>query len=98
MRNFGGMQEFNPYEEFKKQCQTTLSLAETVHTKVSTVHTKVIYNKLDKKDFSIHLFPQYYDQQNPDCSSHGLIRASLRTKDTSWHGYVYVCSANALKL
>ena len=44
MRNFGGMQEFSPYEEFKIQFRTTLSRAEAVHTKVLKIHAGNIFH------------------------------------------------------
>ena len=34
----------------------------------------------------LHLFVQEHPGINPDCSRLGLIKTSLSTKDTTWHG------------
>ena len=44
------------------------------------------YSKMCKSVTNAY-FVMQVDFSHPDCSSHGLIRASLETRDTTWHGY-----------
>ncbi len=46
-------------------------------------HDKFILNEL-----KFVLLIQVDSDTNPDCAPLGLIKASLETKDTSWHGFV----------
>lgn len=49
LRNFGGMQEFDPYEEFKKQLPETISQAEMSFPLESVcffMHRSQLYNVL----------------------------------------------------
>ena len=82
-RNFGGLddQDFDPLEEFRKRIPNRED-PDLIH--------EVSYNSM------MHLYQAFYTEfgfisqrhsvANPDSSPLGLIKASLRTKETSWHG------------
>ena len=99
-RNFGGMEsdELDTLEEFKQQIhirrtpdlqsipgKVCINLACTfnVHTTLPSI---LLHHEHVIEYGYCHL--QLHSIVNPDCSRLGLIKTSLMTKETSWHGYM----------
>lgn len=91
-RNFGGWEDddLNPLEEFRKEIPLTAppDLRSISHDVIAIIALSKGFLLIDGID--THL-PSFVLMQRrhilcPDCTHLGLIKASLSTKETTWHG------------
>ena len=86
-RNFGGLEKVKAYDIFRAKIpvlraahEPSMHIAKEVGKKKESFGLKVWFTLL------------YMQQQSilyPDCTPLGLIRTSLNTKETTWHGWVH---------
>lgn len=95
-RNFGGLEDFDTYDIFKRYLPNIEQVPTNVSEQVSNRFVIYCSNCLL---FGFHFFlfsclsSLYFQDReilSPDCSPLGLIRKSLQTKETSWHGYIRI--------
>ena len=84
-RNFGGLEEarLNPEDIFREYLAGNIDEPPDMTSIDSHVKTFTYYCMLVLSPVPIQMKPLLC----PDNTQRGLIKTSLRTKETSWHGY-----------
>ena len=86
-RNFGGSEKVQAYEIFKKK----LPSLGAASRQAEGIRVEEVSGKREK-ELPIVEFTCFLQQRAilfPDCTPLGLIRTSLKTKETTWHGWVW---------
>ena len=89
-RNFGGLEseDWDPLKIFKDKLPRTREPPD-----LSSIKKDVSLYHFWLKSMPINNLLQLHPIVNPDCTRFGLIRASLSSKERTWHGYELIsCS------
>ena len=90
-RNFGGLKEdrLDPEEIFWNLLPIDVNKPPDLDTIPRDVNFFVHIHCLCIHLYLSFLISQIHQFVNPDNTRRGLIKTSLKTKETSWHGYIY---------